>query len=218
MSLDASRSYIIPAHSLATAFDALAEIAMKRRDPLELKVKLPDGATAVISACEPSHDADDEDSDHKIQRETSVALINDGDEFLVEYQFRVAFDNEMEKYLKQNPEPPFHFVRSKSGGRRAIFGVYLTVTLEFPYAMITFANMDSDDIDTFYLKAACDVMDFVGNCADRIATFKTVMGDSHLVMPIARPLPHSLFSDEERGDLSRIVGFVEQALKGSHPA
>jgi hypothetical protein len=209
MSIDVSRAHIIPIEALPAAFEALAEIAMRRRKPCELPVILPGGATAVLRYGPEAPPLRPEGS------KAPFDLTGDGRRLAVDFPFRVAVDQEIEDYLRNDPEPPFAIVRSRSGARRAIFIVSLSVSIEHPFAMVSFADITSRDVTTFQLKAACDVMDYVGRCADRIVTYMSEMGEDRFVEPITRLFPELSYTEDGPGEMARIVEHVRRVVEGT---
>ena len=200
MSIDVYRRHIIPIEALPAAFEALAEIAVRRRNPHELPVILPGGATAILPYA----------PDDFFRPEIPFDLARSEEELTVVFGFRVGFDSTIEEYVEQNPEPPFGVVRSRHGVRRALFGVLLSIYLEPPFALIEFSNTSSSSSIAFGLEPSCEVMDYVGRCADRIVTYWDAMGHAHLVWPIEGPWPDSLNRGERSVETAAIVDHVRR--------
>jgi hypothetical protein len=110
VSIDVSRSYIIPVENLSLAFAALAEIAPKRRTPREYSIELPDGSSVSFPF------APDLDR-------TPFVLKAGGDKSLsFDYAFRVGGGDDMVEYLRRNSDPPI-FRQAHQVGRRSGHGV-----------------------------------------------------------------------------------------------
>jgi hypothetical protein len=212
MSIDVSRTHIIPIAALPAAFEALAEIAMRRRKPCEVPVILPGGATAILPYDPETPPFRPEGS------KAPFDLTGERRRLAVDFPFRVAVDQEIEDYLRNDTESPFAIVRSRSGARRAIFVVSLSVSIEHPFAMVSFANITSRDVNTFQLKSACDVMDYVGRCADRIVTYMSEMGEDRFVEPITGPLPELSYTEDGPGEMAQIVEHVRRVVEGTEQA
>jgi hypothetical protein len=82
--------------------------------------------------------------------------------------------------------------------------------VEPPYAEVSFHNQHKDDCDIFILRSVCDVLDYVGHCAESLVTYETVMGEVNLIEPFEEKLPRMVDEDGNR-ELARIVEHVDGA-------
>jgi hypothetical protein len=211
MSIDVGRTHIIPVELVPAAFEALAEIAMRRREPCEVALALPGGATAVLSY-------DPQTPPFRPAGSTApFDLTRDGRRLRVDFPFRVAVDREIEDHLRDEGGATFVLVRSRPGARRAIFTVSLSVAIERPFAMVSFANI-APDTAAFQLRSACDVMDYVGRYADRIVTYASEMGEDRFVWPMTGPLPVLSYTDEGPGEMAQVVAHVRRATEATDRA
>jgi hypothetical protein len=200
MSVDVSRSYIISTERLRDAFEAAAEIAPRSREPREYRIALPDGSAIVFPFA-------------PFGEQPPYVLRTDPQDFLsFDYAVRVACGDDVDAYLRRNPEPPFRVKRLKSGGMRAIVYTRLLVSADPRYAVFSFSNTSNEDCDVLDLPSVCDVLDYVGRCADSLVTYRTVMGEDQLVEPIQGDLPKLAHGDDE-GDLSLIVEYVQSKIR-----
>ncbi len=191
MSIDVSRTYIIPIDRLSDAFAAAAEIAPRVREPESVSIALPDGSSVAFPF------APEEDPPYTLEV---------GGYLSFEYGFRASGDD-IEDYVRRNPEPPFAVKRLKGGGLRAIFWLDLIVAIEPPFASFGFHNLGKDDCDVLDLRSVRDVLDYIGRCAEGLVTYETVMGEHRLLSPFESDLP-SWAGDEDDSNLARIVAFA----------
>lgn len=187
MSLDASRDYIFPLERVAEAFAAAAELALPQRDPRDHEIALPNGSSIVFP----------------FAPDSKPPYVLELDDFLsLDYRFRASGDD-IEEYVRENPEPPFTIKRLKGGGLRGTFELRLIVSVEPPYVSFSFCNQSNADCDVVFLPSVCDVLDHIGNSAQGIVTYQSVMGDRKILEPFEEDLPSSGFPS-----LASIVDYV----------
>ncbi|WP_169977591.1 hypothetical protein [Tautonia rosea] len=197
MSIDVSRVYIFPIERLADAFAAAAEIAPRPREPRDFTIALPNG-TSIRFPFAP-------------RGNPPYALeLDDFNSF--EYRFRASGDD-IEEYVRENPEPPFVLKRLKGGGLRGIFELILLVSVEPPYASFSFNTRCTSDCDVLGLRSVCEVLDFIGRCAEGLVTYEMVMGDRKIVEPFDEDLPPEVGVGDE-SELASIVAYVRR-LEGA---
>jgi hypothetical protein len=200
MSVDVSRSYIISTERLRDAFEAASEIAPRSKNAREYRIALPGGSEVVFPFA-------------PFGEQPPFVLGTGPGEFLsFDYAVRVACGDDMVAYLRRNPEPPFRMKRLKSGGMRAIAYPQLLVSADPRYAVFSFGNTSNKDCDLFDLRSVCDVLDYVGRCADSLVTYQTVMGEDRLVEPIQGDLPKLADGDDE-AELALIVEYVQKKTR-----
>ncbi len=195
MSVLVSRTYIIPIERLVDAFAAAVEIAPRRREPREFSITLLDGSSVSFPF-------------KPLYQEPPYA-IGSGDidslEFL--YGVRAAGGDDVEAYLRVNPEPPFNVKRLKRGGLVVVASLWLSVRTEPPYASFGF-QAEGDSCDVLSLPSVCGVLDYIDQCAGGLVTYRSDPDGSFLISPFEVKLP--VFEDDDEGEkeLTRIVEYV----------
>lgn len=183
MSVDVSRTYILPIERLADAFAAVVEISTARRGPAAHSIGLPDGSSVALPFAplfgEPPY------------------VLEDGEFLSFDCAISAAGGDDIEAYLRADPDPPFGFNRLKGGDIRVVAYLGLSVSAGAPCASLSFHNLRSgSDCRVLALRSVCDVLDYIARCAGGLVTYETSMGESRLLSPIEGPLP----SFENRGD------------------
>lgn len=191
MSIDFSRTYIVPIERAADAFAAAAEIAI-RPEPYDCRIVLPDGSLVVFPLA-------------PVDREPLNALSA---ERSVSFDFAFGADgDDITDYLRRDAEPPFLVERLNSEGTRALVRLRLFVSADPLYIAFTFHNTCNKDCDLLGLRSVCDALDYVGRCAESLVTYETVMGEDRLIEPFNGVLPPSDGPDGGMR-LARVVEYV----------
>ena len=194
MSEDVSRSYLIPSDRLADAFAATAEILAKSREPEEHRIDLPDGTSIGFPA------APDLDMPHELE----PGRVLDFD-----LAIRFGAGDDVDAYLRQEPEAQIQVKRLKSGGLRSIAYLGLTVSIQPPFARFTFSTSSGrfSHCEVLDLPSLIVVLDYVGRSAGWLLTFVSGMGEDRLVEPFESALPY-MGDEDDSPRLARIVEWV----------
>lgn len=192
MSIDVSRTYVVPIERLADAFAAAAEVAVRGQEAHEYPILLPDGSSVVFPLAPVHH-------------EPPYVL---GAEGLLSFDFIfcVAGGDGIIERLEGDPERPLQVDRPKSGGTPALISLRLAASTESLYGAFTFRNTCNRDCDVLSLRSVCDVLDYFGRCADSLVTYETVMGEDRLIEPFKGALP-PLAEPDSGMKLARIVEY-----------